>query len=136
VSDAERIIEQESGGPGAFGWARADEYRGGGFMSNKEAVEYARTRTVFYVTEVGSPEAGYKGATKRIITLSRDGDLDVLKSFDTKTADGELVFAGRALMLQDFADHLAAGGEPIEVRFVEAGNGVTFEPAMEVAGPA
>jgi hypothetical protein len=60
----------------------------------------------------------------------------VLKSFTIKDGDGEPVFAGRAVMLQDLAEHLAAGGTPIAVRFVEAGNGVTFEPAIAAVGDA
>jgi hypothetical protein len=136
TSTGKKVVVAESGAEGAFDWSRADEYRGGGFMSNKEAVEYARARTVVYVTEVGGPEDGYKGAVKRVVTLSRSGDLDILKSFTIKDGDGAPVFAGRATMLEDFAVHLAAGGKPIAVRFIEAGNGVTFEPALGEAGSA
>lgn len=130
MANAEQIVEKESGGPSAFAWKRQDEYRGGAFMSHAEAVEHAEAGTVFYVTEVGEPEPGYKGAVKRIVTLSRDADTDVQKSFDIMNVDGKDVFAGRALMLADFAEHLAAEGDAIAVRFIEAGTGVTFEPAL------
>jgi hypothetical protein len=114
-----------------FPWTKAAEYRGGGYMSNAEAVQHANRGTVFEVTDVGRSEAGFKGSVRRVVTLSRSGELDTLKSFTVEDADGDPVFAGRAQMLADFAEHLAGGGQPIAVRFVEAGSAVTFEPALE-----
>jgi hypothetical protein len=114
-----------------FPWTKAAEYRGGGYMTNDEAVRFARMGTVFEVTEVGRSEQGYKGSVRRVVTLSRSGELDTLKSFTVEDSDGDPVFAGRGQMLADFAEHLDAGGQPIAVRFVEAGSAVTFEPALE-----
>jgi hypothetical protein len=114
-----------------FSWTKAADYRGGGYVTNAEAVRFARIGTVFEVTEVGRSEQGYKGSVRRVVMLSRSGELDVLKSFTVEDADGDPVFAGRAQMLEDFAEHLAGGGQPIAVRFVEAGSAVTFEPALE-----
>jgi hypothetical protein len=132
MTSIEEIIEKESGGESDF-WATRDPatYRGGGsYVSKERTRELIASRQAFLVTDVGDEEPGFQGkGRKRVVTLSTPGDTDEKKSFTVQDENGDAVFPGRATMLADFAEHLADGGEPIPVRFAEAGNAVTLEPA-------